>query len=330
MQSTLDVAIMPLDTRLDAIRYSAVQADKLGYLGYSLSETWSHSSLILIADLANRTENIHLTTGIISLWSRSPGTIAMSALSLQAISNGRFRLGVGASTPQLTEGLHDIAYTKPYTKLRTALQQIRALLDGDRVDLTANPSARALKINLDPSPETQLHLAAVSEKSIKMVGELCDGWIPYLYPRNKLLDAMALIEEGRAQSANPDRPFTITPAIPTVVAPDEATARKGAAWFMAFYLINMGTIYRNALIRMGYEREVEMVIEANAGQRAALVPPEAEVLLDQFTVYGTPEQARQRLARWYVHDNVKPSLLLAPHQEFEQLDYTLNAFVGDD
>ncbi|MCI0709398.1 MAG: LLM class flavin-dependent oxidoreductase [Chloroflexi bacterium] len=328
MPVNIDVALMPLETRLDIIRHTATRADELGYRGFALSETWAHSTPILLADLAGHTKSITLGTGILSIWGRSAATIAMTASTLHAISSGRFILGLGASTPQLAEGLHDVAFERPYSELRRILQQVRALLAGERVELTEKPDARALRLNLDPQPDIPMMLAATSDRSIQMVGELCDGWLPFLYPRDRLLDAMALIERSKANSYDPDRTIKITPSLPTVVAPDEATARAGAAWFVAFYITTMGTIYRDSISRMGFEREVKMVMDANAGQRASIVPPEAEILLEQLTVYGTPQQVRQRLDTWRLHDSITPNILLSPNLEPAAIDYTLGAFAG--
>lgn len=327
MSVNIDVALMPLETRLDIIRHTATRADELGFQGFALSETWSHGTPILLADLAGRTNSITLTTGILSIWGRSPATIAMTATSLHMVSDGRFYLGLGASTPQLAEGLHDRAFEKPYTELRNTLRQVKSLLAGERVELSANPEARPLRLGLDPQPEIPLLLAATSDKSIKMVGELCDGWLPFLYPKDRLLDAMALIEEGKASSDNPDRPIKIVPSIPTVVAPDEAVARAGAAWFVAFYITTMGNIYRDSISRMGFEHEVKLIMEANAGQRPSIVPPEAENLLEQLAIYGTPQQVKERLAAWNLHENITPNILLSPNLKPSDIDYTLSAFV---
>ena len=103
-------------------------------------------------------------------------------------------------------------------------------------------------------------------------------------------------------------------------------ARAGAAWFVAFYITTMGTIYRDSISRMGYEREVKLILDANEGQRAAIVPPEAENLMEQLAIYGTPDQIKDRLNTWNVHENVTPSILLSPNLNTDHIDYTLAAF----
>ena len=125
---------------------------------------------------------------------------------------------------------------------------------------------------------------------------------------------------------SPARPLpTIVPSLPTVVAADAAEARKGAAWFVAFYLTTMGPFYPRTISRLGFAKEVEAVIAANTTRGSAVVPPEAEVLLDELTVYGTPDQARARLARWQEAGADMPILLLPPNQTSAQIDFALEA-----
>ena len=116
------------------------------------------------------------------------------------------------------------------------------------------------------------------------------------------------------------------PVIPTVVTEDLATAREGAAWFVAFYLIMMGPLYRQVLTRLGFEPAVEAVLAANADGKPAIVPPEAEVLLAQLTIYGTPEQAQKQLAQWYAAGADMPVLALRPNLSASEADFLLHAF----
>src|SRR5215207_1635069 len=109
---------MPLENRREAFIGLATAADRLGYDGFYLPETWAYDITVLLAEAALRTERIGLGTGILGVWSRSAATIAMAASTLSAVSNRRFTLGLGASTPQLTEGLHDVPYAAPVTQMR--------------------------------------------------------------------------------------------------------------------------------------------------------------------------------------------------------------------
>src|SRR5882762_10459337 len=112
---------MPLENRRDVLIALATDADRLGYEAFCLPETWAYDVTVLLAEAAVQTKHITLGTGILGVWNRRAAT-------LSAQSGGRFLLGLGASTPQLTEGLHDVSFTAPVAQLRRIVTQVRALL----------------------------------------------------------------------------------------------------------------------------------------------------------------------------------------------------------
>jgi alkanesulfonate monooxygenase SsuD/methylene tetrahydromethanopterin reductase-like flavin-dependent oxidoreductase (luciferase family) len=169
-------------------------------------------------------------------------------------------------------------------------------------------------------------LAALADESVRLAGELSDGWLPFLYPRSCLPRGLELLAEGVARSAAARRRVQIAPSIPTVVDPDPGEARAGAAWFVAFYLTTMGALYRERLVRFGFAKEVEAVLAANTPKFQATVPPEADSLLEELTVFGTPLEARARLERWYAAGVDYPGLLLRPHLTRAQVEFTLDVF----
>ncbi len=199
---------------------------------------------LVLAEAAVKTERIRVGSAILGVWNRSAATLAMGAATLASLSAGRFILGLGASTPQLVEGLHDVPFGAPLARMRQVVSQVRALLRGERVPLAVAKEARA-----------------------------------------------------------------------------------GAAWLVSFYLTSMGTFYRDTLIRFGFDKEVHAVLAANAPTFAGAVPPEAEVLLDELIVYGTPAEARRRLARWYEAGAAMPGLMFRPNLTAEETRRSLEAFV---
>jgi alkanesulfonate monooxygenase SsuD/methylene tetrahydromethanopterin reductase-like flavin-dependent oxidoreductase (luciferase family) len=321
----LAVVMMPLETRHEAILHLALTADELGYEAVFLPETWSYDITVLLAEIAVRTKQLRLGTGILSMWGRSAATLAMAASTLNMISEGRFILGLGSSTPQMAEGLHDTVYEAPYKKLRTMITQVRALIGGERIPLTGVSENRPLRLNLPAHADLPIYLAASAPRSIRIAGELCDGWIPFLFPRDHLADGVALLDQGANQAGTPGREWQVCPVIPTIVANDTAAARKGAAWVIAFYLTTMGPIYRKVLNRYGYQAEVAAILEANQGRKPAVVPPEAEVLLEQLTLYGTGEELREKLALWYASGATMPTLMTNPHLGMDEISFLLNA-----
>jgi len=323
----LGVSVMPLDNRRDALVGVGALAERLGYGAYFLPETWAHDVTVLMAEMAIRTERLSLGTGILGVWGRSAGTLAMAAASLSEVSSGRFVLGLGASTAQLTEGLHDIPFVAPLAKMRRTVTQVRALLGGERVPLAVATGARPLKLNLAPSGAVPIFLAALTDESVRLAGEVADGWLPFLYPRRCLGQGLELLREGAARSGDPRRRVSVYPTVPTVVADDPAEARAGAAWFVAFYVTTMGPLYRRSLARQGFGREIDAVIGANSPKFTGEVPPAADRLLDELTAFGPPAEARARLAQWHVAGADMPLVFLRPNLAPDQIERTLSAFV---
>jgi alkanesulfonate monooxygenase SsuD/methylene tetrahydromethanopterin reductase-like flavin-dependent oxidoreductase (luciferase family) len=305
---------------------TAVVADRLGFHGYFLPETWAYDVTVVLAEAATKTERITLGSGILGVWNRSPATLAMAAITLASVSRGRFVLGLGASTPQLAEGLHDVPFTAPVGRMRRTLQQVRALLRGERIPLATATAARALKLNVPPAPDVPIHLAALGDDSIRLAGELADGWMPFLFPLRHLPHGLGRLREGAGRAGHAERLPVVNPSVPAVVSNDAGKAREGAAWFVAFYLVSMGTFYRESLIRQGFGKEVAAVLAANAPKFQGMVPPDADELLEQLIVFGTPAEARRRLARWHAAGATMPILLLRPQLPPDEVALTLDAF----
>lgn len=326
MHTRIGVSIMALETRHKAFIGLATEADSLGYDGFFVPETWSYDMTVLLAAAAVRTTRITLGTGIIGIWNRSAATIAMAAATLQAMSGGRFVLGLGASTPQLAEGLHDTPFEPPVRRMRRMVTQIRALIRGERIPLAVTTNARALKLNVPPVPELPINIAALGDDMMRLAGELADAWMPFLYPWSQLSTGVERLREGAARGGHSDRVPEIHPCVPTVVADTDAKAREGAAWFVSLYVTTMGALYRDSLSRQGYDKAVKAVLAANAPRFTGVVPADAEELLEQLTIYGTPAEARRRFAYWLEAGVDFPVLLLPPNLTPEERALALETF----
>jgi alkanesulfonate monooxygenase SsuD/methylene tetrahydromethanopterin reductase-like flavin-dependent oxidoreductase (luciferase family) len=325
LERRLGVAVVPLENRREALLATAEAAERRGYDAFYQNETWAYDATVLLAAVALRTRRLGLGTGILGVWGRSAGTLAMAATTLAALSGGRFALGLGASSPQLTEGLHDVPFAEPLARLRRTVTQVRALLRGERIPLAVATGARALKLNA-PATEVPIYLGALADESIRLAGELGDGWLPFLYPRDRLAAGRERLAEGAARRDGPARPLAVLPTVPTVVADSEARARSGAAWFAAFYITSMGALYRASLVRQGYGAEVEAIVAANTPKLAGTVPASADRLLEQLAVWGTPEGARARLETWYAAGADMPVIFIRSGLPAEEMEQTLDAF----
>ena len=145
-----------------------------------------------------------------------------------------------------------------------------------------------------PAPTLPIHIAALGDAITRLAGELADAWRRSSL-RAQLATGVKLLYEGATHGGHPDRVPEIHPSLPTVVADTDAKAREGAAWFVSFYVTTMGAVYRASLTRQGYGKAVEAVLAANARKFTGAVPADADELLEQLTVYGTPGEARRRL-----------------------------------
>jgi alkanesulfonate monooxygenase SsuD/methylene tetrahydromethanopterin reductase-like flavin-dependent oxidoreductase (luciferase family) len=209
--------------------------------------------------------------------------------------------------------------------MRRMVTQIRALLRGERIPLAVTTNARALKLNVPPAPALPIHVAALGDAMTRLTGELADGWAPFLYPWSRLANGVERLREGATRGGHPDRLPEIHPFVPTVVADTDAKAREGAAWFVSFF-VTTSTVYRDSLIRHGYGKAIEAVLAANASKFTGVVPAEAQELLEQLVVYGTPAEARRRLGRWYEAGADFPVLLLRPNLTPEERGLVLETF----
>src|SRR5215217_7111102 len=211
----LGVGFTPFETRTDAIVRVARHAEDIGLERVDVAEGWTHDSLIVLAEIAARTSRIGLGTSIISAWGRTPATMALGAAGLQRLSGGRFSLGIGASSPPLAEGLHGVRWDQPVARLRETLVAVRALLAGDRLPEPA-PGARALRLGVIPESPVPILLAALAPASVRLAGELADGWAPFLWARSRIADGRALLAEGQ-QHADEPSPTEVSVGVPVAL-----------------------------------------------------------------------------------------------------------------
>ncbi len=314
-----------METRRPVVLHLADRAEALGYDAFFVAEGWGHEAGVLLAEIATRTQRITLGTGIVNVWGRTAATIAMLATSLAEMSADRFVLGLGAGSPPLAEGLHDVEFSAPVQRLDAVTRQVRRLLDGQRLEAAVERDNRPLKLAVTPTTEIPIHLAALGPRSVRLAGELADGWAPFLLPLSGLDAGLQLLREGAARQEPARTLPLIAPCVPAAVSTQPEHARAMASWWVSFYLVSMGTLYRQTLVRLGHDRAVEEVLAANPGRRTFDVPESARGLLDELTLWGDGEQASEALGRWYAAGAQLPTLVLPPGRPIEELDHMLEA-----
>jgi alkanesulfonate monooxygenase SsuD/methylene tetrahydromethanopterin reductase-like flavin-dependent oxidoreductase (luciferase family) len=317
-----------METRRPVVLHLAERAEALGYDAFFVAEGWGHDAGVLLAEVAARTQRITVGTGILNVWGRSAATIAMLATSLAEASSDRFVLGLGAGSPPLAEGLHDTEFAQPVQRLDAVTRQVRRLLDGERLEPTVERDNRPLRLAVTPGRPVPIHLAALGPQSVRLAGEVADGWAPFLLPLSGLEAGVRLLREG-AGRAEPARPLPlVAPCVPAAVSTDAATALATASWWVAFYLTSMGPLYRQTLVRLGHGPAVEEVLAANPTPRTSEVPATARVLLDELTLWGDAAHAGEALDRWYAAGAEMPTVVLPPGRPLEELDHALEALAG--
>jgi len=281
---------------------AAEEADELGYDSFWIPEAWGYDCVPLLTELATRTKRIKIATGIVNVFSRSPGTLAMTAATLDEISEGRFILGLGTSGAKVIEGFHGIPYKKPLTRLRQCIQVIQTLLKGERLsDAGADLwDFRHFKLEMTPVRDrVPIYCACLNDKAIRMVGELADGWMPTFWPYQQFDAGRSLLCEGAARSGRDAAEVTVAPFTTVIPMPDAEASYHSARSLISFYIGGMGVYYHDLLCRMGFEEGANRVRDLYvAKQRDEAAAAVSQDLLDALVIAGEPGFCRERLGEW--------------------------------
>jgi alkanesulfonate monooxygenase SsuD/methylene tetrahydromethanopterin reductase-like flavin-dependent oxidoreductase (luciferase family) len=293
----LGIGFTPFETRADLIVRVAQLVDRSGFDGFGLAEAMGHAAPLLLAEVALTTTHVELSTSVLSVWSRTPSVLAMTALGLQRMSDGRFVLGLGASTPPLVEGLHGIVWKDPVGKLRSVLHAVTSLLQGQRLPQPAEGS-RSLRLAVTTDSPVPVALASLSPPTVRLTGELADRWVPFLWPRSGLAVGRQLLQEGAA-ARNRKEPPQICPAVPLAVGPDEESAQRAAARWLTVYCTRMGPIYPRLLReRFGYAAEVDALLAANIDGAVPVLPAASMRLAEDVLILATYEDIAAAARLW--------------------------------
>ena len=288
--------------RKSVLRYAQV-ADELGYDSFWVPEAWGYEAFSLLTEIAVATKHIKIATGIVNVFSRSPGLMAMHAATLDEISGGRLILGLGTSGVRVIEGFHGVKYKKPLTRLRQYVKVVQTLVGGEKltdagVDLW--PELRPFKLEMKPiRPRIPIYCACLNDEAIRMIGELADGWMPTFWPYRRLGEGRKLLAEGAARTGRNVDDITIAPFTTVIPMPDKDFAYHSARSIISFYIGGMGDYYHAMLSRMGFKENADQVRDLYAAKRrdeaAGAVSQE---MLDALVIAGEPDACRARLTEW--------------------------------
>ncbi len=286
------------------------EAERIGYDSVWAAEAYGSDTATVLAWLAAGTERIHVCSGIFQMPARSPAMTAMTAATIDQLSGGRFRLGLGPSGPQVSEGWHGVRFarqlqrTREYVDVvRMALRRERLEYHGETIELPLpDGPGKALKLTISPvQEEIPIYLAAIGPKNVALTGEIADGWLPIFLAPEHLDVLMGPLEEGAQRAGRSLDDFDIAPTVNVLISDDVEAARDAMRPILALYVGGMGSReknFYNALVqRYGFEdaaREVQdLYLEGKKEEAAAALPAE---LIDTVTLCGPEDRVRDRLA----------------------------------
>lgn len=286
------------------------EAERLGYDSVWTAEAYGSDSATILAWLAGQTSTIRLGSGIFQMPGRSPAMTAMTAATIDQLSDGRMILGIGSSGPQVAEGwhgqrfAHQLQRTREYVAVvRMALARERVEFHGETLELPLpDGQGRALKLTIPPIQERiPVYLAAIGPKNTALAGEIADGWIPTLFSPEHVSELRPFLEEGAARSGRSLEGFDIAPTVNVFITDDLEGARNAMRPFVALYVGGMGSrqknFYNNLVQRYGFADEAKTIqdlyLEGKREEAMAAIP---DKLIDTVSLCGPSDVVKERLA----------------------------------
>ncbi|WP_424186580.1 LLM class F420-dependent oxidoreductase [Actinokineospora sp. G85] len=287
----------------------AKEADRLGYSVAWVAEAYGSDAPTVLAWVAAQTSRIDVGSAILQIPARRPTMAAMTAATLDTLSGGRFRLGLGVSGPQVSEGWYGVKFDKPLGRTREYVDIVRSALRRERVDYQGkhfvqpipDGPGKPLKLTVHPVREQiPIYLASIGPKNLELTGEIADGWLAIFYSPEYGKESLELIARGRAKAGKTLEGFDVVPTTPLVVQDDWESAADLVRPYAALYVGGMGSreqnFYNNLACRMGFEAEAAEVQDlylAKDYQGAAAKVPLGFV--DQTALLGPKERIAEKM-----------------------------------
>jgi F420-dependent oxidoreductase-like protein len=285
-----------------------VEAERLGVDGLWSAEAWGHDAATPLAFMAARTSRIRLGTGIMQAGTRTPALLAMTAMSLNAMSGGRFNLGLGVSGPQVVEGWHGIRFERPVQRMRETVEIVRRAIRGDRLTYRGKiyelplpgGEGKALRSAARPQPDIPIYLATLSPRSLEMTGEIADGWLGTSFMPEHARVFFDHLEAGAVRAGRSLAHLDLQAGGVVAFSDDVERLIPPRKPGLAFSLGAMGSrqhnFYNDAFKRAGYEDvalEVQRLWLDNRRDEAVARVPDELVL--KTNLLGTEAMVRKRL-----------------------------------
>lgn len=296
----------------------AVDAEGAGVSICFTSEAYGHDAVSTLAAVAARTSTMQIGSAALQIPGRTAAMTAMTAAGLDAVSGGRFVLGLAISGPQVSDGWHGVPFGAPLARTRSYLEAVRMALarrplevHGAGIDVPATPDRYPpMRLSVRPSrADLPILLAALGDANLRLAGEIADGWLGVWVGPDQVGVALSQIAAGQAVRAaaatGAKQPFDVVAVVPAVLAApgsadDMSTCADRVRGLAALYLGGMGTpqhnFYADQAGRLGFAEEAVAVgalfREGRLREAAAAVPVD---FLDQTCLLGDAAHVRQRL-----------------------------------
>ena len=287
----------------------AKEADALGYSVAWVAEAYGSDAPTVLAWVAAQCPTIDIGSAIFQIPGRTPANCAMTAATLDTLSGGRFRLGLGVSGPQVSEGWHGVRFDKPLARTREYSDIVKLALSRQKVSYQGqhyvlplpDGPGKALQLTVHPVREhIPMYLAAVGPKNLELSGELFDGWLAIFYSPDHAPELLAAIEAGRAKVGKTLEGFDVVPTMPIVVGDDPRRCADPIRWYASLYVGGMGSrdknFYNQLAGRMGFEQAAaqiqDLYLSRDYDGAAAAVPFE---FIDATSLLGGKQRIAEKM-----------------------------------
>jgi F420-dependent oxidoreductase-like protein len=295
-----------------------LEAERLGFDSVWTAEAYGSDAIVPLSWIAALTKKIKLGTGIMQMPARTPAMTAMTAMTLDALSGGRFILGIGPSGPQVVEGWHGVPYGKPLQRTREYIEIVRKVLAREapvehhgkeyRIPYDgpgASGLGKPLKSILHGRADLKIYTASISPKGVALAAEIADGVIPVWMNPERWDLYEGPLKEGfaRARGAKSMDNFEVAPFVTCVMGPDVDKCRAAVKAGLALYIGGMGArsknFYNDYALRLGYEEAAgkiqDLYLGGKKAEATALVP---DRLVDEVALVGPKDRIADRLKAW--------------------------------
>jgi F420-dependent oxidoreductase-like protein len=287
-----------------------VEAENLGVHTVFVAEAWGTDAFTPLAYLAARTSTIRLATGIAQVGVRTPAMLAMSAMTMQALSGGRFVLGLGSSGPQVMEGWHGVPFVSPIAATRETIEIVRQVFRGEKLthdgEIYQLPlpgsTGRPMRSMLPPA-DIPIYVAALGPRNLELTGELADGWIGTAFMPEHAHAFFDHLSHGAERSARALTNMDMVVPVSVEFTDDVDEAAKRHARGYAFTIGAMGSksknFYNAAFARQGFGDDIRAVQELWLAGRREEAADRVPIDIGMHTnLLGTTAMIKERIRKY--------------------------------